>query len=67
MRCSAADAAADRGQHLAEAMRYAVLGGGKRLRPFLLMQSAKLFGVSRGGLARCRLRARMRALLLAGA
>ena len=30
---------------LAEAMRYAVLGGGKRLRPFLLMQSAKLFGV----------------------
>jgi farnesyl diphosphate synthase len=31
---------------LAEAMRYAVLGGGKRLRPFLLMQSARLFGVS---------------------
>ena len=30
---------------LARAMRYAVLGGGKRLRPFLLMQSARLFGV----------------------
>ena len=30
---------------LAEAMRYAVLGGGKRLRPFLLIQSARLFGV----------------------
>ncbi len=30
---------------LAEAMRYAVLGGGKRLMPFLLMQSAALFGV----------------------
>lgn len=30
---------------LAEAMRYAALGGGKRLRPFLLVQSARLFGV----------------------
>jgi farnesyl diphosphate synthase len=29
---------------LAEAMRYAVLGGGKRIRPFLVVQSAKLFG-----------------------
>jgi farnesyl diphosphate synthase len=28
-----------------EAMRYAVFAGGKRLRPFLLMQSAGLFGV----------------------
>ena len=37
----AAPAASD----LAPAMRYAVLGGGKRLRPFLLMQSARLFGV----------------------
>jgi farnesyl diphosphate synthase len=34
------------GSTLAEAMRYAVLGGGKRLRPFLLMQSARLFGVN---------------------
>ena len=31
---------------LYEAMRYATLGGGKRLRPFLVMQSADLFGVS---------------------
>ncbi|MDP6602698.1 MAG: polyprenyl synthetase family protein, partial [Rhodospirillales bacterium] len=31
---------------LYEAMRYASLGGGKRLRPFLVMQSADLFGVS---------------------
>ena len=31
---------------LIEAMRYAVLGGGKRLRPFLLVESARLFGVA---------------------
>src|SRR6201995_806644 len=31
---------------LAEAMRYAALGGGKRLRAFLVMESAALFGVS---------------------
>ncbi len=30
---------------LAEAMRHAVLGGGKRFRPFLLIESARLFGV----------------------
>ena len=30
---------------LGQAMRYAVLGGGKRLRPFLLIESARLFGV----------------------
>ena len=29
-----------------EAMRYTTLGGGKRLRPFLVEQSATLFGVS---------------------
>lgn len=29
-----------------EAMRYSALGGGKRLRPFLTVQSAKLFGVN---------------------
>src|ERR1700733_11272852 len=28
-----------------EAMRYATLGGGKRLRPFLVLHSARLFGV----------------------
>ena len=31
---------------LIEAMRYAVLGGGKRLRPFLLIESARLFGLA---------------------
>ena len=30
---------------LAEAMRYAVLGGGKRLRPFLILEGARLCGV----------------------
>ena len=29
-----------------EAMRYASIGGGKALRPFLLMQTAQLFGIS---------------------
>jgi farnesyl diphosphate synthase len=37
--CDASDA------RLAEATRYAALGGGKRLRPFLLISSARLFGV----------------------
>jgi farnesyl diphosphate synthase len=32
---------------LFEAMRYACLGGGKRLRPFLVLTSAGLFGVSK--------------------
>jgi farnesyl diphosphate synthase len=31
---------------LMEAMRYVTLGGGKRLRPFLVIESARLFGVS---------------------
>src|ERR1700744_5289351 len=31
---------------LAEAMRYAALGGGKRMRAFLVMESAALFGVN---------------------
>jgi farnesyl diphosphate synthase len=34
---------------LLEAMRYAALGGGKRLRPFLLIESARLFGVTEDG------------------
>ena len=38
-------AATGPGSRLAQAMRYAALGGGKRLRPFLLIQSARLFGV----------------------
>ncbi len=33
-------------QRLIDAMRYSVLGGGKRLRPFLTLQVAGLFGVS---------------------
>jgi farnesyl diphosphate synthase len=35
-----------------EAMRYATLGGGKRLRPFLVIQGARLFGVSEAHAAR---------------
>ena len=31
---------------LLEAMRYATLGGGKRMRPFIVLQSASLFAVS---------------------
>ena len=34
---------------LLEAMRHAMLGGGKRLRPFLLIESAALFGSPRAG------------------
>lgn len=37
---------------VAEAMRYAVFAGGKRLRPFLLLQSAGLFGVEQNRAAR---------------
>ncbi len=36
-----------RPMRLVEAMRYAALGGGKRLRPFLAVESAALFGVPR--------------------
>jgi farnesyl diphosphate synthase len=36
-----------RPQRLIEAMRYGSLGGGKRLRPFLIVASGKLFGVPR--------------------
>jgi len=31
---------------LAEAMRYAALGGGKRFRPFLVIESSRLFGLA---------------------
>jgi farnesyl diphosphate synthase len=37
--------AAGREARLFEAMRHAALGGGKRLRPFLVMRSSELFGV----------------------
>jgi farnesyl diphosphate synthase len=36
-----------RPKRLIEAMRYSSLGGGKRLRPFLVVESALVFGVSR--------------------
>ena len=36
-----------RPRRLIEAMRYSSLGGGKRLRPFLAVESAAVFGVSR--------------------
>ena len=39
---------------LFEAMRYGTLNGGKRLRPFLVIQSAKLFNVRSQALAPCR-------------
>ena len=38
---------------LFDAMRYSALGGGKRLRPFLVLESSRLFGVSES----CALRA----------
>lgn len=34
-------------QRLGQAMRHAVLAGGKRIRPFLVIETAALFGVSR--------------------
>lgn len=37
---------------LLEAMRYACLGGGKRLRPFLTIETAKLLGAEGGGVLR---------------
>ena len=39
-------------RRLVEAMRYATLGGGKRLRGFLVLEVAGLFGVSQAGAAR---------------
>jgi farnesyl diphosphate synthase len=36
-----------RPKRLVESMRYATLGGGKRFRPFLVVESASLFGVPR--------------------
>ena len=42
-----ADGEIARPQRLLDAMRHASLGGGKRLRPFLVVESAALFGVAR--------------------
>src|SRR5262245_18399769 len=36
-----------RPERITEAMRYSSLGGGKRLRPFLTVETAALFGVRR--------------------
>ena len=38
---------------LVEAMRYAAIGGGKRMRPLLLTATADLFGVDRHAAVRC--------------
>lgn len=46
------DGETTRPARLLEAMRYACLGGGKRLRPFLLIETAKLFGVEGAGIVR---------------
>ena len=42
----------ERPARLTEAMRYSALGGGKRLRPFLLVETARLFGVTGPGVMR---------------
>jgi len=41
------DGEIDRPQRITDSMRYGALAGGKRLRPFLLVESAKLFDVPR--------------------
>ena len=41
-----------RPERLIEAMRYATLAGGKRLRPFLTVEAARLFGVEGQGVLR---------------
>jgi farnesyl diphosphate synthase len=42
----------ERPARLVDAMRYGSLGGGKRLRPFLLLESARLFGMEGEGVLR---------------
>ncbi|MCU0948120.1 MAG: polyprenyl synthetase family protein, partial [Porphyrobacter sp.] len=37
----------DTSARLVEAMRYAAIGGGKRVRPLLVVSTASLFGVDR--------------------
>jgi farnesyl diphosphate synthase len=39
----------ERPSRLLEAIRYSTLGGGKRLRPFLVIESARLFGLTGDG------------------
>ena len=47
-----------RPKRLMEAMRYSSLGGGKRLRPFLVVESSAVFGVPRDAALQRRWRAR---------
>ena len=54
-----------RPKRLMDAMRYSSLGGGKRLRPFLVVESSAVFGVAARGRAAGRRRARMHPLLFA--
>jgi farnesyl diphosphate synthase len=43
------DGERSRPKRLVEAMRYAILGGGKRLRPFLVVETARAFGAEGAG------------------
>ncbi len=54
-----------RPKRLIDSMRYSSLNGGKRLRPFLAVESAAVFGVSREIRSHGRCRAGMHSLLLA--
>ena len=47
-----AETAGETPAHLLAAMRHGLLGGGKRLRPFLAMASARLFGIDEARSAR---------------
>ena len=62
-----ADGELSRPARLIEAMRYSSLGGGKRFRPFLVVESASLFDVPRAERPDGGRGAGMRALLFAGA
>ena len=53
-----------RPKRLVDAIRYSSLGGGKRLRPFLVVASSAVFGVAAGSASRRR-RAGMHPLLFA--
>lgn len=46
------DHEAHRPERLVAAMRHAILGGGKRIRPFLLMETARIFGAADEGALR---------------
>ncbi len=50
--CQALPGEVCRPERLLKAMRHAVLGGGKRLRPFLLLETARMLGVEGPGVLR---------------